>query len=157
MKATSIQKRKGHFAIGGIGLLFSASYLGISFQLPFGQMDQPGAALFPVIAGVLFMIGSITTLWEAFLGDKTEQVALPTGTDLRRLLILIALLLGYFLVLPSLGQILSSLLFCILLIHLLSDLSWIRILLYSMIVSSLLYVVFVFFLKVPMPRGMMGF
>lgn len=157
METISFPKRKGYLALGGLGVLFSAAYLGASFRLPFGQMDQPGAAVFPVLAGVLLMFSSLTTLWEGWRQDPAEKVALPAGEDLKRLLILVGLLMGYFLLLPWLGQIVTSLLFCILLIRLLSGLGWVRVLVYSPIVSFLLYFVFVYFLKVPMPRGVLAF
>ena len=64
---------------------------------------------------------------------------------------------GYFLTLPWLGQIISSTLFCLLLMRILSNLSWFRIAVNSLVMSLALYVVFVSILKVPMPRGMFGF
>ena len=67
--------------------------------------------------------------------DRDEQVDLPAGADLRRLLSLIGLLLGYFLALPWLGQIISSMLFCALLMRVLSDLGWTRIVAYSLVIS----------------------
>ncbi len=157
MQTTSFSKRKGYLALGGLGLLFSAAYLGVSLRLPFGQMDQPGAAVFPVLSGALLMFSSLTALWEGWRLDRAEKVVLPAGADLKRLLILAGLLLGYFLLLPWLGQVVGSLLFCILLIRLLSGLGWVRVLVYSPIVSFLLYFVFVYFLKVPMPRGVLAF
>ncbi len=157
MKTTSLQKRNAYLVMGGIGLFFAAGYLAMSFQLPFGQMDKPGAGVFPVIVGIILMLASLTTMWEGLQLDKAEQVDLPAGADRKRLLSLIGLLFGYFLALPWMGQIISSTLFCILLIRVLSDLSWLRIVEYSLAMSIALYVVFVFLLKVPMPRGMLGF
>ena len=66
MKTTFLQKRNAYLVMGGIGLVLAAGYLGMSFQLPFGQIDQPGAALFPVIVGVILMLDSLTTMWEGW-------------------------------------------------------------------------------------------
>ena len=156
MKTTSFQKRNGYLVMGGIGLFFAAGYLGMSFQLPFGQLAQPGAGVFPVIVGVMLMLASLTTMWEGWQLDKAEQVDLPAGADRKRLLNLISLLFGYFLALPWLGQNISSALFCALLMRVLSDLGWPRIVAYSLVMSIALYVGFVVLLKVPMPRGMLG-
>ncbi|MFH0882820.1 MAG: tripartite tricarboxylate transporter TctB family protein, partial [bacterium] len=60
---------------------------------------------------------------------------------------------GYILLLPWLGQLICSILFCILLLRVLSTLSWLRIVLYSLAISLTLYVAFIVLLKVPMPRG----
>jgi putative tricarboxylic transport membrane protein len=157
MKAAAMQKRKGYLGMGGGGLLAAAVYLGLAFQMPFGEMDQPGAAVFPVAVGVILMLASLTTLWEGWRLDRGEQVVLPVGTNLRRLLSLVGLLLGYILALPWLGQIIGSALFCMLLMRVISDLGWPRIAVYSLAISVVLYAVFVMLLKVPMPRGILVF
>jgi putative tricarboxylic transport membrane protein len=151
---SSLQKRKGYLIIGGVGLFFAAGYLGMSFQLPFGQREQPGAAVFPLIAGVLLLLGSLATMWEGWKMEQVDQVDFPAGADLKRLLSLIGLLLGYFVALPWLGQLICSMLFCALLMRVLSDrLAWPRIVLYSAGITGALYAVFIYLLKVPMPRG----
>jgi putative tricarboxylic transport membrane protein len=143
--------------MGGIGLFFAAGYLGMSFQLPFGQLDQPGAGVFPVIVGVMLMLASLTTIWEGWRLDRAEQVEIPVSVARNRLLSLIGLLFAYCLALPWLGQIVSSALFCLLLVRMLSHLHWPRIVAYSLGMSIILYVVFVVLLKVPLPRGMLAF
>ena len=70
MKTTSFQKRKAYLATGGIVLFFAAGYLGMSVQLPFGKLDQPGAGVFPVMVAVLLMLASLTTMWEGWQLDK---------------------------------------------------------------------------------------
>lgn len=157
MKITPFPKRMGYLLMGAAGLVVAAGYLGLSVQLPFGQMDQPGAAIFPVVTGVLLVLASLVTLWEGWRTARAEQVAFPAGADRRRLLGLIALLLGYVLALPWLGQIVTSSLFCIVLMRILSPLSLPRIVVYALLMSGTLYGVFVFLLKVPMPRGVLFF
>ena len=157
MKTTSFQKGNAYLVTGGIGLFLGAGYLGMSFQLPFGRIDQPGAGLFPVIVGVVMMFASLTTMWEGWRLGKAKQVEFPAGVDRKRLLSLIGLLFGYFLALPWLGYITSTTLFFILVMRVLSNLGWPRIVAYSLAMTLALYVVFLFLLKVPMPRGMLGF
>ncbi len=157
MKTISCQKRKAYLAIGGMGLFGGAGYLGLSAQLPFGKLDQPGAGVFPVIVAFLLMIASLATMWEGWQLGLEEQVDLPAGPDRRRLAYLIGLVCGYFLTLPWLGQIISSTLFCLLLMRILSNLHWPRLVANSLAISMTLYVGFVLILKVPMPRGLFGF
>jgi len=157
MRTTAFQKRTGYLVMGGCGLFAAAVYLGFSFRLPFGQMDQPGAAIFPVVVAVILMFASLATMWEGWRLGRDERVDVPAGADLRRLLSLIGLLLGYVLTLPWLGQIISSMLFCALLIRTLTDLGWTRIVAYSLVISISLYALFVMLLKVPMPHGMWVF
>src|SRR5690606_38425977 len=139
MTRASLQKRRGYIAIGGIGTFLAAGYLGMAIQLPFGQLDQPGAAVFPIIAGALFMFGSLAALWEGWKTAPAEQIDIPAGADLARLLSLIGLLLCYLVLLPWVGQLISSFLFCALLMRLLCDLAWPRMAVYSVIITSALY------------------
>lgn len=148
-----MQKRKGYLAMGGGGLGAAAVYLGLAFRMPFGEMDQPGAAVFPVAVGVILALASLATLREGWRLDRGAQIALPAGADLGRLVGLIGLLLGYVVALPWLGQIVSSMVFCAVLMRVLSDLGWTRIVVYSAIIAIGLYAVFVRLLQVPMPHG----
>jgi putative tricarboxylic transport membrane protein len=157
MKTNSIQKHNAYLAAGGIGLIIAIGYLGMSFRLPFGQIDQPGAAVFPVIVGVILIAASLAAMWEGWRMDKAEQVEVPAGAGRKRLLSLLGLLFAYFLALPWLGQIITSTLFCIFLMRVLSDTSWLRIVAYSLMISIGLHIVFVHFLHVPMPRGVLEF
>ncbi|PVE22201.1 hypothetical protein DC522_22615 [Microvirga sp. KLBC 81] len=155
MMSASLQKRKGYLTIGGIGTFLATGYLGMALQLPLGQLEQPGAAVFPLIAGALFLLGSLATLWEGWMMDPAERIAVPAGMNLVRLLSLVGLLLGYFIVLPWAGQLISSAVFCALLMRVLSNLPWPRIAVYSVMITGALYVVFIYLLKVPLPRGML--
>lgn len=157
MQATSIQKRKGYLAVGAAGLLFSAGYLGMATQLAFGEIARPGAGVFPMVVGAMLAFTSLATLWEGWRTNTGERVELPAGQDRQRLLALIGSLLLYILVLPWLGQILASTLFLILLMRVLSEVSWPRVIAYSLAISLSLYGVFVLLLNVPMPRGILAF
>jgi putative tricarboxylic transport membrane protein len=150
-------KRRGYLVIGGAGLFFAIGYLGMSFRLPFGRMDQPGAAVFPVIVAFLVAASSLMTMVEGWRMSTEETVDLPAGAGRTRLLGLLGLMLGYFLVLPWLGQIVSSILFSAFMIRLLSDLSWPRVAFYAVIMALSLHAFFVLVLKVPMPRGILSF
>lgn len=157
MEATSLQKRKGYLIIGAGGLLFSAGYLGMATQLPFGEIARPGAGVFPILVGAMLAFTSLATLWEGWHTNIGERVELPAGQDRKRLLALIGSLLLYILVLPWLGQILSSTLFLMLLMRVLSEVGWPRVIAYSLAISTSLYAVFVLLLNVPMPRGILAF
>ena len=153
---SAVRKHRANLVIGGIGLFVSAGYLAMTVRLPFGAMDRPGAGVFPLAVGIVMLIASLFTMWEGWRFERSERVAIPRGTDRRRLLALVGLLLGYFLALPWLGQAVTSTLFCILLMRMLSALGWTRIIVYSLVISLVLYGLFVVLLKVPMPRGVLG-
>lgn len=156
MSTARLQKRKAYLAVGWLGLLFSVGYLALSSQLPFGQRDQPGAAVFPMLVGAILALASVGALHEAWQMDPAEHIELPAGDDRRRLFGLIAALLGYIVLLPWLGQAPTAVLFFVALMRVLSDYSWPRVIAYALLMSLGVYVVFVWLLKVPMPAGLLG-
>ncbi|MDO9024280.1 tripartite tricarboxylate transporter TctB family protein [Zwartia sp.] len=151
-----VSKSHGYIGAGLFGVMLSAGYLRMTLDLPMGEMDQPGAGVFPLlITGILFF-ASLSAIWEGWRNRKTNsQLDLPVGEDRLRLLKLIALLTLYFLAIPWLSFSVSSVVFCTLLIRLLSDLTWARASLYALIMSGIIYLIFIFLLKVPMPGGVL--
>jgi hypothetical protein len=83
--------------------------------------------------------------------------SLPTGTDLRRLLLLLAAFAIYFLVMPIIGNMVASALFLAASMWLLSDdppRSIVRISIYAIAIAIGFEWFFVRLLKVQMPGGM---
>jgi len=156
MPSASIQKRHAYVAMGGAGLLLSAAYLGATAELPFGHLDQPGAGVFPVVAGCILIAASLITIWEGWRLGPDIRIDMPLGQDLKRLLGLVGLLLGFLVTLPFLGLLISSSIFCVLLMRLLSGPAWAWILTISLTMCGVLYFAFVFVLKVPMPLGLLA-
>jgi hypothetical protein len=136
MTSHSISKRTAYLSAGGLGLLLSACYLAMASRLPFGEMDAPGAGLFPVLVG---------------------GIDIPVGQDRLRLFKLIALLALYFTTMPWLGYSLSSWAFATLLMRLLSTLPLLRCAAYAALMTGVIYVCFIYFLKVPMPTFALTF
>jgi hypothetical protein len=100
----------------------------------------------------------VSALWEGLKTRKTEEsVELPAGSDLRRLLVLLGGILGYLVLLPILGQLISSTIFCFVLIRVLSSLSIWRVALYALVMAGSAYLLFVRFLMLPMPVGIFAF
>lgn len=152
------RKRKGRLIVGIVGVLVSIGYIVEAQQLPFGTMAQPGAAAFPTVVGIGFALASLLTIWEALRTEAvTGSVDLPRGEDLRRLLGLVAAFAAYAVTLPYLGQIIASTAFAIVALRLLSDLSWIRTVVYAIAISAATYLLFVVLLNVRMPDGLLGF
>jgi hypothetical protein len=139
--------------VGAIGICLSVLYLALSFQMPMGRVRQPGAGVFPVISGFLLLLGSVSALWEGMKQRNSEKVELPAGSDLLRLLAVLGGVLGYLILLPVLGQLISSTLFCFVLIRALSSLSIWRVMLYAVLMAGAAYLLFVRILMLPMPGG----
>ena len=157
MQSIQWSRSKGYIVVGAIGICLSVLYLALSFQMPMGRIRQPGAGVFPVISGFLLLLGSVSALWEGLKTRKSESVELPAGSDLRRLLVLVGGILGYLVLLPILGQLISSTIFCFVLIRVLSSLSIWRVALYALVMAGAAYLLFVRFLMLPMPAGIFAF
>jgi hypothetical protein len=126
-------------------------------QLPLGEMDAPGAGLFPVLVGAIMCFASLATVWEGWKTMRSEDIELPVGKDLSRLFKLIVLLALYFTAMPWLGYSLSSWAFALLLMRLLSTLSWWRCGAYAALMTGVIYFCFIYLLKVPMPSFAISF
>ncbi len=157
MQSIHWSRSKGYIVVGAIGICLSVLYLAVSFQMPMGRIRQPGAGVFPVISGFLLLLGSVSALWEGLKTRKSESVELPAGSDLRRLLVLVGGILGYLVLLPILGQLISSTIFCFVLIRALSSLSIGWVALYALLMAGAAYLLFVRFLMLPMPVGIFVF
>ena len=157
MSTALVQRGKGYVATGAAGLVLGVAYTGLALEMPMGSIEQPGAAIFPIIVGVILMIGSLAAIFEGRNMARDDTIELPAGTDRARVLCLVGLMLGYFLTLPWLGQLLGSVFFSILLMRILSSLHWARLLIYALAMSLSIYLLFVYILKVPMPAGILAF
>lgn len=157
MASVSLQKRKGYLGIGGIGIAFGAAYLLVSLELPFGTINRPGAAIFPVMVGGLVMITGAATVWEGLKMPATDRVAMPWGTDGLRVLGVFGLLAAYSIILPVVGYLLSTVVLAILLMKVLSGYRWPSVVLGGTLMAVVLYVFFVKVFKVPLPRGWLAF
>jgi putative tricarboxylic transport membrane protein len=157
MEPVASNKGKGYLIVGGIGLLVAIGYMVMALRLPFGRLSQPGAGVFPVFVGIVLIVGSLLTIREGWSAGGRETIEFPGGPDRLRVIGLVVLLLAFFAALPWLGQLVSSALFCVFLMRMLSKLPWIRIVAYAVAIAVLIDVVFEIALKVPLPRGVLGF
>lgn len=157
MEPARYSKGNAYLIVGAMGLALTIGYVAMALRLPFGQLEQPGAGVFPIFVGVVLGIASLLTVHEGWTTSRRETVEFPTGDDRRRVIYLVVLLLAFFVALPWLGQLVSSALFCILLMRVLSTgLGWGRIVAYSVVMALAIDLVFEKLLKVPLPHGVLG-
>lgn len=158
MSERAITKRNGYLGAGGFGIALSAGYIVATLELPLGTMDEPGAALYPYLVAGILLIASLACVREALMSpDMQGKLDFPKGADARRLGAMVLLLLAYFCAMPWAGFLLSSFGFCTLLVRLLSGHGWIRCLIYGVLMTAIIWLFFIYFLKVPMPTGMIVF
>jgi hypothetical protein len=147
--------------VGVLGLLLAAVYTVDAWQtLSMGRWHKPGAAIFPIAVGLLLAISALSVLLERHRGADDPMPAtfsLPAGSDLKRLLLVLAAFAIYFVALPLLGNMIASALFLLATMWLLSDdpdKSVLRLAIYAVVMALSFEVFFVRLLKVQMPAGM---
>jgi hypothetical protein len=145
---------------GLLALLLAAVYVVDAWQtLSVGRWHKPGAAIFPIAVGALLALSKISVLLEKHGGADDSVPAtfsLPAGSDLRRLLLVLAAFAIYFLAMPVIGNMIASAMFLFASMWLLSDdpgKSAPRLAIYAVVIALSFEVFFVRLLKVQMPAG----
>jgi len=142
-----------------LALLLSAFYVTNAWQtLSVGRWHKPGAAIFPIALGALLAISGLSVLFERRGSDGAMPATftLPVGSDLRRLLLLLAAFALYFLMMPVIGNMVASALLLFASMWLLSDdpgRSLLRLAAYAIGIALCFEWFFVRLLKVQMPGG----
>jgi hypothetical protein len=144
--------------IGLLALLLAGVYAVDTWQtLSFGRWHKPGAAILPIGVAALLAMSGIAVLLERQANDAPSTFSLPTGADLRRLLLVLAAFAIYFLAMPLVGNMIASALFLFATMWLLSDdrgRPILRIALYAVAIAVIFELFFVRLLKVQMPAGL---
>lgn len=147
-------KRIGQIVFAGIFLLLFIGYFLEALDMPSGDMASPGPGLFPTWIGVAGIGISLWVIGEALLGKgESGAIGFPRGDDLKVAGVFMGTLIGYILVLPYLGMIVSSALYAITFIKFGSHTSWIRSILVGGIMGVVLTLFFTSVLGLTLPRG----
>ena len=152
----SFPKRRAYLVIGVAGVLLSLGYLAASLKLPLGNLNRPGAGVFPVIVGIIMIVASAATVLEGWRMDPAIPVEVPVGSNGIRLLTGILLLFAAYLALPWLGQLVTGFVFTVLFMRVMAGLSWLKLVIYSLVLSVAIDLLFELVLRVPLPRGVFG-
>ena len=113
-------KRKSRAITGLIGLVVGLAYLREAMMVPRGTMAQPGAGIYPIAVGALFVAICALTIVEALRSDEVRgEVELPTRAGRLRVIWMGCLVVGYAAAMPLLGQYISAAIFMSACVHLL--------------------------------------
>jgi putative tricarboxylic transport membrane protein len=138
----------------GLITLYGSYYLGL------GKMREPGSGFLPFIAGCFISFMAIIVLLQSFTPKKEARAKLATlwaGVNWHRSLIISFLVLGFILALESLGFILTSFLLLLILFRWVEKFPWKKALIVPLLTLGCTYLLFNIFLKVSLPRGILGF
>ena len=130
-----------------------------SKSLKLGSFRHPGAGMFPFIIGsVIILLSSIQVVIQ-LVQVKAEIRILkfwPLSAGFKRVIAVFILLILYAASLDSLGFLLCTFAFFVLLFKTVGQKAWIYILFNSLMVSALSYLFFEVLLKINLPKGYFG-
>lgn len=167
MPTEAVSVKKGDLWLG-IALLGAAVIVLVFTQsihsIGLGDNFDPGPRAFPIGLSAMLAIGGLIELWKSRAKPETASGSPPMGSpsteassdsNHKTVLLLLGCFLVYVLLLPWLGFSISTLLMATLMMLLLGN-TWKQSLLVSIILITIIYVLFVLLFKVPLPSGVLG-
>ena len=137
-----------------LSLAFSAAALKFyTYTGPGG----PGSAFLPFWLGLLMAALAVMLLAGALRSPEPGPEWLPRGEGRRRLLLVLGVTIALVALLKVLGMILGTALFLIVLLRRLDRIPWPLTLSVAAATAGLNYLVFTYWLRVPLPVGVLGF
>ena len=123
-----------------------------SVHLSMGRVKHPGPGFLPFGLALCLIILSLALILKSWKGDISPIPFWPQRTWLRPLLG-VSIFILYALVIQSLGFVLTTLFFLIIWMRLIERVRWRTLIGISIGTTAGLYLIFVFFLEVPLPTG----
>jgi hypothetical protein len=156
----------GSAVFAGLMLAVGLVYESMALNMPRGTLAYPGPGLFPLIIGAFMIAMALGCLLQEIVPrmreKKPEASSLPSADageseerNVAKTFQLTALLMGYILVLKSLGFPIAICAFLVLAIRIFGYRKWLPTLAMAAIIAGISYVSFVLWLKVPLPMGIL--
>ena len=144
----------------GIVFLFGGMTAVLSLQMPIGTFRMAGAGLFPLWLGILLMILSalfgLNLLFGKRAAPKTGEPVAPTPANAKLVLLFLGVTVVSMLCLRFLGYPAFCFLIMLLLLRILGIRRPVFLLGLSLVTAAGAYLLFVRFLKIPLPKGLIG-
>lgn len=141
--------------------VFGAMTAALSLQLPLGNLRMPGSGFFPLALGLALMTlaaGRGVQLYLTRPATAAPQApaataAPPRDGATRRVVLFVAGVIAAAALLPPLGYVLSSFLLMLVLLQILGLRRWYASASIAFVSAAASYVLFVRWLKIPLPAG----
>ena len=127
--------------------LISLIYLFDGKDLVLGTMKRPGVGFLPIVSGVLLAVLSLFEIVKALLSKKDAEI----NIDWKKIATFFAGVIAYMLLLKPLGYIITTFALLVFLTKLFGAKSWVKPLIFSAIMSSGSYYLFIVALQVQLP------
>ncbi len=147
---------RAQVAGGFVLFLGGAVTVVLSLGMPLGSLRMPGPGMFPMAMGALLMllsgIWTVRFIWQ----HEAAREGLFWGTSLKRVLPFVGAMALCVLLLDALGYLLTSFVLLLVLFGLTGSRAWALNFFLASGVAGVSYLVFVRWLQVPLPRGLLG-
>jgi hypothetical protein len=144
----------------GIVFLFGGITAILSLQMPIGTFRMAGSGLFPLCLGILLMILSLlfllNLLFAKALAPQRPEVAAPAPGATKQMLEFLGASALAAAGLGILGYPLTSFLLMLLLLRILGIKRPFLLITLSLVTAAASYLMFIRFLKIPLPKGLIG-
>jgi putative tricarboxylic transport membrane protein len=144
----------------GIVFLFGGITAVLSLQMPIGTFRMAGAGLFPLCLGILLMILALFFLLNLLFGKRAtptiSEPAAATPANAKQVLLFLVITAVATLCLGFLGYPAFCFLLMLLLLRILGIRRPALLLGLSLLTAAGAYLLFVWFLKIPLPKGLIG-
>ncbi len=156
----------GSMVFAGLMLAVGVIYESMALNMPRGSLAYPGPGLFPMLVGGFVIATALGCLLQEIVPRlrtrKPAASSLPDGNadaaeerNVSKTVQLTALMIGYIFLLKPLGFPLAICAFLALAIRIFGYRKWLPTLAMAALISGISYVLFVVWLKVPLPVGIL--
>ena len=144
--------------ISGIVLLiFGAGFAAGGYQYPYWTPTGPGSGFLPFWLGLAMAVLAAALLVGAARRPDPGEAWLPEGRGLVKLIAILIATMAFVWLLPILGMTLATFLFLVGVLRFLERHSWVATVGVALATSAVNWLVFIHWLNVPFPVGILGF
>ena len=153
--------KRDEIIVGIVILIFGGVTALLSLRMPIGTFRAAGTGLFPLLLGIILMILSGLFLLNLFLHkekklEKKEAPVEATPGSLEPVILFLGMMALATLFFNSLGYPLIAFLLMVSLLRILGMKRWSINILWSLTTAAASYLLFVQWLKIPLPKGWIG-
>ena len=141
-------------------LLFSVVMSCEAFRLPMGEMRDPGAGFFPLLIGLVTGLLALIALVQSLRKKEKNEAPAPRITEpflWWNLVVISAALIAYALTLTTLGFMINTFLFMLILLKVIEPQTWKKAVLAALIIAVTSDLFFNVLLGAQIPSGILGF
>ncbi|MDB5510632.1 MAG: hypothetical protein JWR08_115 [Enterovirga sp.] len=150
--------RRWHLGLNTFWLLLGLGVVALSLRMPVLGPSGPGGGFLPLILGGLLTASSLTLLLQPVRTVSPDaDTEWPDRGGLRRIGAVVAALVAFPILMPSLGFLLTSLAVMLCLLPAIARRHWLANVALSVAASGGIYLVFARLLGLNLPRGPWGF